>query len=176
MSRHVCRLPSGGCTTRVGLISAVISRTGAAPSSSKSPAGLPNGSRLGRSPLKQVSRAVTASRSGCAVRARLIDERQQHIGAVVGAPSALAPLGQPVAGLDALVATRRSHRASHAVLAPARRTAESAAAAPQSGVTAITLVDREDLRREAPARVGHELILRPPLRQQDRLGGRAETD
>ena len=72
--RHLAALttlrPDGSPhTTAVGFTSVEIFAIGPPPGISKSPRGSPNGSRLGRSALKHVSRAVTASRSGCTVRA-----------------------------------------------------------------------------------------------------------
>src|SRR4051812_11203312 len=105
-----------------------------------------------------------------------VDERQEHVRAVITAPCAVTPLRQPeqilVGVRRAMIlgaATRRVVRLDWY----ARRTIERT-----EGERAVRLrgngahlVDRIDLRRQATARVGDELVVRPAMRERDRLRG-----
>ena len=133
--------------------------TGTAPSSSKSPASLPNGSRAGRSRLVQRVRTVSASTLGRTGREeRSTSERNTSV------PS--------------------SSRSRRAAARRARRPAPSPAHAVAIGIERLEtdhflglrigadhFVDLEDLHGAAPAHVRHHRVFVARVIQQDGLGG-----
>src|SRR5262245_440888 len=94
---------------------------------------------------------------------RPIDEGQQNVGAFVGAPATRASLRDPEQPLT-VSARVRSVAGSH-------RSVERTEVERTFGLgrDRRNSVHGEDLRRQATARVGDDLILRLPLREQHRL-------
>ena len=144
----------------MGFTSATTFLMGPPPSASKSPSSLPNGSRLGKSRLKHVSRSVTESSAGKAGRPAQVDERHVHIGGAVRPPPAGPPRGKPERPRARFVMMRIKrpvrHRARRVRLYPQHR------------------IHRKSLRGVFPPRVRNDQVFVARLVEQNRLRGLLE--